>query len=121
MLKMMMEKPINILEETYTPFELFNCLKISLIGYPYHVFTSKWQRKQRQNLIADLPATHVALECDFSENMACTIQEEVQSLHWATKQVTIHSMVIWRPIIQKDYTNDTHVKEHWIVRVIVMK
>ena len=74
------------------PYELVACIKKSLIDYPYHAFTSTWQRKQWQNLIRNLPETYVALECDFSENLACTMQEEVQSLHWATKQVAIHSM-----------------------------
>ena len=109
------KKRLTYLKKVTQPFELVNCIKKSLSSYALHVFTSKWQRTQWQNLIADLPATHVALECDFSENLARTIQEEVQSLHWATKQVTIHSMVIWRPKCNTDNVADTHVKEHWMV------
>lgn len=83
--------------------------------YPWHTFTAKWQREQWCTLIENLPQDHAALEMDFSENFSCLIQEEIQSLHWSTKQVAIHSVVIWRPALKQDKVDYDHVKEHWLI------
>ena len=73
-------KRLALIKKSTSPFELVEYFKKSLVNYPYHIFTSKWQRIQWKSLLENLPADHVAVECDFSENYSCTMQEEVQSL-----------------------------------------
>ena len=58
-----------------------------------------------------LPQDHAAIEMDFSDNFASVLQE-IQSMHWTHVQVTIHSMVIWRPAISSDEVAESHEKKH---------
>lgn len=83
--------------------------------YPYHLFTARWQKRQWKNLIENLPNNHAATEMDFSENFSVTYQEEVQTQHWSKRQITIHSMVVTRPSVEADASEQSHVKEHWLV------
>jgi hypothetical protein len=55
------------------------------------------------------------LKWDFSENFSSVSQEEVQSLHWAKTQTTIHLMVVTRPAAAVDEVEASHVQEHWLV------
>ena len=78
-----------------SPKELVEHLLKHLKYFPLHLFIAKWQRNQWNNLLQNLPPTHVAIELNFSENCSTIIQEESQSLHRGKIQVyTIHSCVL---------------------------
>ena len=106
---------LELVNKNTPPKELTDHLKVSLTGFPYHLFVASWQRHQWEALIENLPVDHAAIEMDFSENFTTLFQEEVQSLHWAKSQCAIHSCVLWRPSVPDDRTADTHVKEHWLI------
>lgn len=106
---------LDIVKKETPPLELLEHFKKSLIGYPYHLFVTKWQCTQWKNLVASLPDDHVILEMDFSENLTTFAQEEAQSMHWNPPQIAIHSCVLWRPTVESDNSTDSHVKEHWLL------
>ena len=106
---------LDIVQRKTNPYALIKHLRKELEGFSRHLFNAKWQRVQWQNLIENLPPDHLAIEMDFSENYSCTLQEEPQSIYWSHTQVTIHSCVLWRPIVGTDMSEDTHVKEHWLI------
>lgn len=60
-----------------------------------HVFVAEWQRRQMQELKANLPDSWVFVTCDFAENFLCKYQDEPQSAHWGYKQVSLFPAVAY--------------------------
>lgn len=56
---------LELVKMQTAPNELVDHLCKHLKGFPLHLFTAKWQRIQWNNLIQNLPPTHVAIEMDF--------------------------------------------------------
>ena len=106
---------LDIVKKETPPLELLEHFKESLIGYPYHLFVTNWQRTQWKNLLESLPEDHLILEMDFSENVTTIAQEAAQSMHWNPPQIAIHSCVLWRSVVASDNSTDSHVKEHWLL------
>ena len=59
------------------------------------MLNAEWQQKQLQMLKADLPEGWVIACLDFADNFLCKFQDEVQSAHWAYKQVTLFPSVFF--------------------------
>ena len=59
----------------------------SFSGY---LFRSDYQHKMEKNLISDLPIDQCVVVMDFSENISLEAQNQIESAHWTTKQITLH-------------------------------
>lgn len=70
-----------------------NLLLMNVDKLSGHLFRAKWQQRQMQILKDHLPAKSALVIIDFAQNYACSLQDEVQSYHWAQEQVTVHPAV----------------------------
>jgi hypothetical protein len=71
------------------PSVMIEYMKPKLRYFVTHNFISQWQELQFKNLLRNLPS-HTVLSCiDFIENYSMKVQNEVQSMHWHSSQVTI--------------------------------
>ncbi|XP_060789811.1 uncharacterized protein LOC132894247 isoform X2 [Neoarius graeffei] len=60
-----------------------------------HVFTANWQHDQFNQIREKLPDNWSLFVLDFAENYRCLSQDEIQSAHWSTQQVTVHPIVCY--------------------------
>ena len=58
-------------------------------------FNTTWQHQQFASLKANRPSKWLLMIMDFGENLTCHYQDEVQGVHWARLQVTIHPVVAY--------------------------
>ena len=57
---------------------------------------AKWQKEQFDNLLSNLPLSHVMCVHDFSENYTCRSQDEIQSQYFDPNKVSIHVTILYR-------------------------
>jgi hypothetical protein len=69
--------------------EFLNYLKPNLEKFVTHNFVARWQDSQCENAMRDLPSDSILSHIDFAENYSFQIQNEIQSMHWFSHQVTI--------------------------------
>ena len=62
---------------------------VSLGKFIKHNFIYSWQAHQFKNCISDFPNDVVVSVVDFAENYTFKQQNEIQSMHWCSVQVTI--------------------------------
>lgn len=76
------------------PFkELVGLLESAMKLLSGHLFRAKWQAQQYRLSKEIMPGKSAVLVADFAENFACSMNNEVQSYHWAQSQVTIHPIM----------------------------
>ena len=61
-----------------------------------HLFRASYQQMMENMLIEELPMDQAMVVMDFSENIALVPQDEIESAHRTTKQVTLHPLYIVR-------------------------
>lgn len=61
-----------------------------------HLYRTYYQHIVETNLTSDLPMDHCLVVMDFSENISLAPQDEIESAHWAIKQVTLHPIFVVR-------------------------
>ena len=64
-------------------------LQDHLTGYIRHNFVARWQSQQFKDCIQRFPRDVVVSVIDFAENYSFKEQNEIQSMHWYSSQVTI--------------------------------
>lgn len=64
-------------------------LETHLTTYIKHNFIAKWQSQQFKDCIQRFPKDVVVSVIDFAENFSFKEQNEIQSMHWYSSQVTI--------------------------------
>jgi hypothetical protein len=52
-------------------------------------FVSRWQDQQFKECLKHFPSDTIISMIDFAENYSFEIQNEMQSMHWHSYQVTI--------------------------------
>ena len=73
------------------PSELVLLLKEKLNKFPVHRFKVQQTAKTYDKIIANLNEHSILKIHDFSENYACLLPEEIQSLHWTAAYPTVYS------------------------------
>ena len=73
---------------------------VQLMTETFHSFKGHIDRVKEQygavkTMKEKLPANHVMVQMDFSENYTCSTLEEIQSAYWNSSMVTLHPAVIY--------------------------
>lgn len=84
---------LEITERSSEEFIDLFCSKMSALVR--HDFIAKQQGRFLTNLKDSLNESEFIVTCDFSENYSIVLQDEAQSYHWTSQQVTIHPFVIY--------------------------
>lgn len=84
---------LETLEKTSEEFiDLFCSKMTSLVR---HDFIAKQQGSFLNSTKENLSDSEFVVTCDFSENYSIVLQDEAQSYHWTSQQITIHPFVIY--------------------------
>jgi hypothetical protein len=93
-----------------------------------HIFVAHWQHNMFVQIRTHLPDDWALFVLDFAENYTCLAQDEIQSAHWATDQVTVHPLVVYYNckhndtshiaqealvFISNDLQHDSHAVHHF--------
>lgn len=84
---------LQILEKDSDEFIDLFCSKLSSLVQ--HDFIAKQQGYFLNYTKENLKESEFVVTCDFSENYSIVLQDEAQSYHWTSQQVTIHPFVIY--------------------------
>jgi hypothetical protein len=76
--------------------ELFQYLKPRLEAFLVHNYIATWQDLQFKELFSSVPRDTVISCVDFSENYSMKIQNETQSMHWRSQQVSLLVHITYR-------------------------
>ena len=113
-------KKIALVEKCTGPKELFHYF-IQLLGqFPYHSFLAKWQNKQLDSLLENLPLDQAVCSHDYSEGYACRFQDEIQSQYFDVRIVSLH-VILYRHLnaevngVQSSGQEPAICKEHLFV------
>ena len=71
------------------PEEFVTHLKDNLSGFPLHRFLAKNQKEEFNRHLQNLTPGHLVLTSDFAEKYKIQENEEIQSLHWHSKSLTL--------------------------------
>ena len=104
-----------IAEKTGTVRQLIRELEEESVPLAKHVFVANWQQSMYSKICKELDATTVVFVMDFAGNYACVLQDEIQSVHWATEQVTVHPIVAFYYCQEHAIPDDFHVTQEAIV------
>ena len=83
-------------EKSSTTTDLVLSINNDMKSFSGHLFRSDYQHKMEKNLISDLPIDQCVVVMDFSENISLEAQDQIESAHWTTKQITLHPIYIVR-------------------------
>lgn len=84
---------LDILQKTSEEFIDLFCSQMSSLVQ--HDFIAKQQRAFLNYTKENLNDSEFVVVCDFSENYSIVLQDEAQSYHWTSQQVTIHPFVVY--------------------------
>lgn len=101
--------------KTTTVEDLVDSVTKTLKDHSSHLFRAMYQHKMEQMLADHLPIDHCLVVMDFSENISLQPQDEIESAHWTTKQVTLHPIFIQRHDINSTSENPIIRKESLVV------
>ena len=80
-----------------------------------HLFRTNYQHMMQRGIMSNIPMDQCAVVMDFSENMSMQAQDEIESAHWTTKQVTLHPIHIERHAENSTAENPVIMKESLII------
>ena len=86
--------------------ELFKTLKATMIFSPKHRYNNAHTKEVHKQAINNLCPGQIIKVQDFNENYTCLVPDEVQSLHWSRKQVTLFPAVSFRKNINDNLLED---------------
>lgn len=69
--------------------EFLEYLRPKLARFVVHNFVARWQDHQCHLAMENLPHDAILSHIDFAENYSFQMQNEIQSMHWTSHQVTI--------------------------------
>lgn len=65
------------------------------MAFVLHNYVAKWQDNVFQFCLVNLPLDVVMSAIGFAENYTFVPQNEIQSMHWATSQISILMHLCW--------------------------
>ena len=103
-------KKLNLVYKKTTADVFFDYLKPKLQAFVTHNFVARWEDAQFKKSIRSFPKDTVVSVVDFAENYKFEIQNEVQSMHWHSYQVSILVHITFRHNPDLDpYNEDTFI------------
>lgn len=90
------KKAIKIIYCETKPSDFIDYLKLKLPEFIVHNFIASWQDLQFKELFSSVPPGTIISCVDFSENYSMKIQNEIQSMHWRSQQVSILVHITFR-------------------------
>ena len=100
----------NVKRSTVT--ELVVNISDDMKSYSGHLFRSDYQHKVEKDIFSNLPIDQCAVVMDFSENISLDSQDQIESAHCTTMQITLHPIYIVRhdkasteaaPVLKKEF------------------
>ena len=85
-------QPLKKIKEVYmetSAREFLEFLRPKLTKFVSHNFVANWQDEQCHLAMENLPEDTILSHIDFAENYSFQMQNEIQSMHWTSHQVTI--------------------------------
>jgi hypothetical protein len=76
--------------------EFISYLKPNLKKFIKHNYVATWQDMQCRLAMETLPEGSILSHVDFAENYSFQVQNEIQSMHWQSSQVTIMVHICYR-------------------------
>ena len=89
------KKKLTLVYKETSSAELVSYLKPKLQDFVRHVFVAKWDDEQFKNCLANFRDDTIVSVIDFAENYSFEVQNEVQSMHWFSYQITILVHITW--------------------------
>ncbi|KAL3696603.1 hypothetical protein R1sor_010679 [Riccia sorocarpa] len=89
-------KRLRMVKRTTSTSDFIQKLKDIMPVFVKHNFIARWQGEQYRACLATFPRGTVVSSIDFSENYTFKVQNEVQSLHWDNKQITMLVLITRR-------------------------
>jgi hypothetical protein len=103
-------KKLTLVYKKTFPDVLLEYMRPKLQYFVKHNFVAKWQDLQFKACIKTFPINSVVSVVDFAENYTFEIQNEVQSMHWHSYQVSILVHISFRHNPEMDpYNEDTWI------------
>ena len=87
------KKKLKLLDKMMKPKELIDLPKLKLEKFAMHRFNVEHTAKTFDNLANNLNVNSILKTHDFSENYACWLPEETQSLHTVQETATVYPTV----------------------------
>jgi len=84
--------PLNKLTFVYknmTSYEFIEYMQPKLQHFVKHNFVARWENKHFKRCIKYFPTNTMVSIVDFIENFSFEVQNEMQSMHWHTYQISI--------------------------------
>ena len=88
-------KKLQLVYEESTSDKLVSYLKPKLQDFARHSFVAKWEDEQFRTCLENFPADTMVSVVDYAENYSFEVQNEVQSMHWHSYQVSILVHITW--------------------------
>jgi hypothetical protein len=88
-------KKLRLIYKNTTSAEFLEYFIPKLQFFVKHSFVAKWEDRQFRECLANFPPDTVVSVIDFAENYSFEVQNEVQSMHWHSYQVTILVQISW--------------------------
>ncbi len=89
------KKRLQLVDKSTVSSELIAYLKSKLQFFVGHNFVTRWQDKMFKSCLENFLVDTLVSIVDFVENYTFEIQNEVQSMHWHSYQVTIIVHISW--------------------------
>jgi hypothetical protein len=103
-------KKLTLVYKKTTSDEFVDYLKPKLHNFARHNFVSRWQDRQFKSSIKYFPAKIVVYVVDFAKNYTFETQNEVQSMHWHSYQISILVHITY----QHNPQPDPYDEESWV-------
>ena len=84
-----LRKRKELVRKQFSPRSLIELFETTLNKFIKHNFTYLWQASQFKLCVSQFPSDVVVSVVDFAENYTFREQNEIQSMHWWSVQVTI--------------------------------
>lgn len=82
-------KRLQLLDKETTFSVFFKKLKLLMPAFLIHNFRYRWQSEAYRQCLAGFPNMAIVSTIDYAENYTFQMQNEVQSMHWVKKQISI--------------------------------
>ena len=89
-------KRLTLVYKKTTSDEFIDYLKPKLDFFVKHNFVARWEDKQFRECLKSFPQDSVVSIVDFAENYTFEVQNEVQSMHWHSFQISILIHICFR-------------------------
>jgi hypothetical protein len=88
-------KKLQLVYKETTSDQFLSYSKPKLQEFVRHSFVAKWEDEQFKTCLASFPADTMVSVIDYAQNYSFEVQNEVQSMHWHSYQISILVHISW--------------------------